>query len=76
MNQGNETIRAAIAVRLREVREKAGLTPSEVARRTGMAIGNYYQLERGSGNPTVATVIRIAEGLEVDPGDLLRGLGR
>jgi transcriptional regulator with XRE-family HTH domain len=64
-----------MAVRVRERRQAAGLSPAEAARLSGIALGNYYQLERGAGNPTLTTLMKICRGLDVDAGELVRGLG-
>ncbi|WP_121371959.1 helix-turn-helix domain-containing protein [Frondihabitans australicus] len=74
MRPRDQAIRTSMALRLREHRERVGLSPKEAADRAGVALGNYYQLERGDGNPTVTTLVKLARGLGVDPSDLLTGL--
>jgi len=60
---------------IRRAREDQGLLVSEVARRAGLTVSGVQFVEQGKvQNPTVGTVIRIAEALGVDPGDLLRGV--
>ena len=39
-----------------------------------MHVSNYGKIERGSANPSLHTMLRIASVLEVDPGVLIAGL--
>jgi ribosome-binding protein aMBF1 (putative translation factor) len=45
---------------LKRARQSQGLSLQEVAERMGTDRSNVHRLERGSGNPTVATVARYA----------------
>lgn len=50
------------------IREKAGLSKYELARRTGLMPINLTQIERGvRGNLTLKTLHRIAQALSVKP---------
>ena len=61
---------------IRRAREEQGRLVSEVARRAGLTVSGVSFVEQGRvQNPTVDTIIRIAEALGVDPADLLRGVG-
>ena len=42
--------------------------------RTGVHWSYLGQVERGLRNPSLRNVLRIAEGLEIDPAELVRGL--
>jgi len=53
------------AARLRELREKAGLTQPALAERAGMHKLGIAQLEQGRRKPTWATVVALAEALGV-----------
>ena len=63
-------------LRLKEVRKSRGLTQAELARRIGTTaqnvqrIGttaqNVQRIERGERNPTVTTLIRIADALDLE----------
>ena len=53
------------AVRLRELREAAGLTQSQLADRAGMHLHGITKLEQGDRAPAWATVLALAEALEV-----------
>lgn len=46
-----------------EARMEEGLTQAELAERCGMRAANLCRLENGNGNPSVATLDRIARGL-------------
>ncbi|HJI80376.1 MAG TPA: helix-turn-helix domain-containing protein [Eggerthellaceae bacterium] len=46
-----------------EARMKEGLTQQELAERCGMKVSNLCRLENGNGNPSVATLEKIARGL-------------
>ena len=43
--------------------EEEGLTQQELAERCGMKASNLCRLENGNGNPSVATLEKIARGL-------------
>ncbi|MFC7740799.1 helix-turn-helix domain-containing protein [Nocardiopsis composta] len=60
-----------LAANLRALREKAGLSLSELARRSDIAKGTLSQLESGSGNPTLETVFSLSNALEVPVSSLL-----
>ena len=46
-----------------EARMEAGLSQQELANRCGMKPANLCRLENGNGNPSVATLNKIAHGL-------------
>lgn len=46
-----------------EARMEEGLTQQELAERCGMRASNLCRLENGNGNPSVATLEKIARGL-------------
>lgn len=54
-----------LAVTLQRLREQRGLTLEELADRAGVSAATLSQLERGQGNPSFATLLRIASGLKV-----------
>ena len=65
--------------RIRKIRKAAGLTAQEAAERVGMHPVTWSDVERGkNANPTINTLKKVAEALEVNIGDLLeerQGLG-
>lgn len=60
--------------RIREQRERAGLSQEAMAEKCGVHRTYYSAVERGERNVTVLTLIRISHGLETDLGDLLADL--
>jgi len=52
---------------IRRIRDECGLSQEEVAFRAGMNRAYLSDVERGSRNPTVRVVGRIAKALGVDP---------
>lgn len=58
--------RYQLAVQLTALREKHGLSQSELARQTGINQSEISRIERGSGNPTEKTLIRLADALGAD----------
>ncbi|WP_434318371.1 helix-turn-helix domain-containing protein [Leifsonia sp. P73] len=63
-----------VGARLRERRTALGLSQHTVALDSGVDVANYGNLERGTGNPTLLTLLRLAVRLDVDPAELLDGL--
>lgn len=61
--------------RLRAARQKLGVSQMELANLAGMNVANYGKIERGIGNPTLDTVVRLAGVMELDPAELVTGLG-
>ena len=62
---------AAIGASVRSMRKDAGLTLEQLADRAGVSVGMVSQLERGKGNPSFATLVQIAHGLDVPVGRLM-----
>ena len=61
-----------ISQAVRQLREQRRLTKAELAARCGLAPSYLSRLESGDyKSPTVATLVTIAQGLEVDPRELL-----
>ena len=56
---------------LRRLREEAGLTQSDLARRIGSAPGYVSDLERGRRKPNLGTLAPLAEALGIAPATLL-----
>jgi len=60
--------------RFRLARQQVGLSQMELANLAGLNVANYGKLERGAGNPTFDTIIRLATVLGRDPADFLAGI--
>lgn len=59
------------AATLRKARERAGLSQEALAALAGLNRTAVGQLERAETSPRLATVIRLAGALEIEPGDLV-----
>lgn len=46
-----------------KARHEAGLTQKELAAKTGIQQANISRIENGNGNPSVATLYKLAEGM-------------
>jgi transcriptional regulator with XRE-family HTH domain len=65
---------AAFGNRLRELRAKRELSQDALARATDIHPTMIGRLERGAREPRLSTILRVADGLEVQPGELLNDL--
>jgi|ERR1700733_3388282 len=63
----------AVARRMRAARMKEGLTHAALAERIGVKTSYIFTLERGTANPTLKTLHRVATALKLDPAELLPG---
>lgn len=53
--------------KIKEIREKKGITQGELARLTGLSVGYICHLERGSRtNPSYNTMVIISKALNAD----------
>lgn len=64
-----------VGERIQARRLAVGATQMELAHIAGMNVANYGRIERGVGNPTLESLLRIAASLGIDPGELVSGLG-
>jgi transcriptional regulator with XRE-family HTH domain len=60
--------------RVRERRHKLGLSQEGLAEGTNLHWSFIGRIERGQANLTLRNILRLADALDMDPGDLLRGL--
>jgi transcriptional regulator with XRE-family HTH domain len=60
--------------RVLKERQRVGITQMDVANLAGINVAHYGRIERGTGNPNLETLVRLAGVLGIDPGDLLRGM--
>ncbi len=63
---------AAVGVRVKSLREAAGLSLRDLAERSGVSAPMLSQVERGETSPTLTVAARIAAGLELSLSQLLR----
>lgn len=61
-----------LGTNVRRARKVKGLSQEELALEAGMKRSYLSDLERGTRNPTVRALGRIARALGVEPGELLR----
>lgn len=55
-----------LASQLQEARSRKGLTQKQLSERTGINQGDISKIENGTANPSVMTLMRLAEGMGVD----------
>jgi len=55
----------AIIQAMIDARKSSGLTQKQLADRTGIAQGDISKLEKGSGNPSLRTLQRLAEAMDM-----------
>jgi len=66
-------INHAIATRLREERHRLGLTLQEVATRSGLSLGMISKIENAQTSPSLNTLARLSQALEVPVTTFFRG---
>jgi transcriptional regulator with XRE-family HTH domain len=64
---------AAFGLRLRRLRQVAGLTLKELGERAGLAISTISKIENDRMSPTYDVLLRLAGGLAIDLSSLLEG---
>ena len=60
-----------IGNKLLAIRKKTGLTQAEVAEIAGLSDRTYADIERGSVNMRIETILRICEALHITPDEIL-----
>ncbi len=71
-----ESVTLVIAENVRRFRAAAGWTLDEAARRTGVSKGMFFQIEKGSTNPSIGTLCKIASAFRVTLQTLLEAPAR
>lgn len=66
--------RQAFADNVRIAREKAGLTQEQLAWAAGLHQTEVARIEGGRRNPGLDTILKVARGLDVPPGELFSGI--
>ena len=59
-----------IGNKLYEIRKKEGLTQSGVAEKAGLSDRTYADIERGSVNMRIETILKICKALNILPNDI------
>ena len=60
--------------RLRDLRAEYGVSQDVLAHRTGIHVTAIGRFERGDREPRLSSILRLARGLGVEPGELVNGL--
>jgi transcriptional regulator with XRE-family HTH domain len=76
VSKSKESVRAAVCVAvarlLRERRERLGLSMSDVAQKAGLSQQMVSYVERSMRNPTLDTLLRLSDALELNLPTLLQ----
>lgn len=64
----------AVGLRARERRLELGLSQMALAERIGLHFTFVSSVERGERNISLKSLLKLADGLEMNPGDLVDGL--
>jgi XRE family aerobic/anaerobic benzoate catabolism transcriptional regulator len=70
---GTQAFLERLGGRVRALREEAGITVTDLARRSGLSRRFVTETEAGRANPSVASLVRLAEALGESPAGLLPG---
>ena len=73
IQDSDEDIQVEIGVRVKNVREKRGLSIEDISQRTGIETSVLAQIEDGSFAPPLGTVIKLAKSLEMKIGYFISG---
>jgi putative transcriptional regulator len=66
------SVQMAIHIKLKELREKRGLSQNALARQMGQSLANIQKIEYGNvKSVTLETLDLLCESLDCEPGDLL-----
>lgn len=60
----------AIGNKLLTIRKRTGLTQSEIAEKAGLSDRTYADIERGTVNMRIETILRICSALNITPDDI------
>ena len=63
-----------IGTRIKKVRNSKGLTQEELAELMGINSKYLSSIERGKENPTLNTVLKLAESLDVNPNEIFKDI--
>lgn len=62
-----------LAARVRSIRARQRLSQEAVAHQSGLAISFYSSIERAGGNPSLDSLVKLANGLKVPLSELVAG---
>jgi len=64
------SVKQDLGGRIRSLRRGRGRTQEQLAERVGLSVNYVSRIERGLENPTLETLLGLAEALKVELGDL------
>ena len=67
-----EVMMTDFGARVRALRKERQLTTEKLAELAGVSVGMISQIERGHGNPSFASMVQLAHGLQLPVGQLLQ----
>jgi len=70
-----KSVQGQVGATLRALRRGHGWTQEQLAERAGLSYKFVGEIERGSGNPTLGTLVRLAQALGVETGHLFPAPG-
>ena len=74
MAQPQSPVHEEFGKRVRRQRDVLQLTQEEIAERSGLHVSYIAQVERGERNLSLTNILRVADALDLDAGDLVAGL--
>ena len=63
-----------IGIRIKKIRKSKGLTQEKLAELVGINSKYLSSIERGKENPTLNTVLKLAESLDVNPNEIFQDI--
>lgn len=67
---------AQLGKRIRILRDHLGMTQEKLAEDVNVSLKHLGEIERGRGNPTLATLVSLATALHVTPSELMAFEGK
>jgi transcriptional regulator with XRE-family HTH domain len=75
MSQPQSEAARVVGRRISEHRRAARISQMELGELAGVHFTSLGRIERGLANPTLTTLVKIAVALDIDPAELVTGLG-
>jgi len=69
-----ESLRVRFGKRCRKLRHQAGLSQLDMVRDHGFSLSHYQKIERGSLDPRLSTMLKIAESFGISISELVDSL--
>ncbi|GKQ40854.1 hypothetical protein ALMP_73740 [Streptomyces sp. A012304] len=66
----------SLGMQIRRLREERGYSLEELAEGSGLSFRGLIYIEHGKRSPSVLTLLDIAAGLDVEPGELVNHITR